>query len=90
MCLGIPGRITEIVDTEHRIARADVSGVRRKISIGLLDGEAVHVGDWVLIHVGFAISRIDEEEARRTEEFLEGLGQPYLDELDQLRDSRIA
>ena len=89
MCLGIPGRIAEIVDSEHHIATADVSGVKRKVSIGLLTPGEVQVGDWVLIHVGFAISRIDEEEARRTQEFLEDLGQPYRDEMQQFQESRI-
>lgn len=89
MCLGIPGRIAEIVDAKHHIATADVSGVKRKVSIGLLTPGEVKVGDWVLIHVGFAISRIDEEEARRTQEFLEGLGQPYRDEMQQFQESRI-
>ena len=89
MCLGIPGRIVGIVDTEHHIATADVSGVKRKVSIGLLTPGGVQVGDWVLIHVGFAISRIDEEEARRTQEFLEDLGQPYRDEMQQFQESRI-
>lgn len=89
MCLGIPGRITEIVDAEHQIATADVSGVKRKVSIGLLTPGEAQVGDWVLIHVGFAISRIDENEARRTQDFLEELGQPYRDEFQQFQESRI-
>ncbi|HSD23080.1 MAG TPA: HypC/HybG/HupF family hydrogenase formation chaperone [Solirubrobacterales bacterium] len=91
MCLGIPGQIVEIVDEENRIAKADVSGVRRNVNIGLLtEGEdAVGIGDWVLIHVGFAMSKIDEEEARQTREFLAMLGEPYEQELSELKASGI-
>jgi hydrogenase expression/formation protein HypC len=91
MCLGIPGQIVEIVDETHHIAKAEVSGVRRNVNIGLLaEGEdAVGIGDWVLIHVGFAMSKIDEEEARQTREFLEMLGEPYEQELSELKASGI-
>ena len=91
MCLGIPGQIVEMVDEENRIAKAEVSGVRRNVNIGLLtEGEdAVGIGDWVLIHVGFAMSKIDEEEARQTREFLEMLGEPYEQELSELKASGI-
>jgi hydrogenase expression/formation protein HypC len=91
MCLGIPGQIVEIVDPEHHIAKAEVSGVRRNVNIGLLaEGpDAVGVGDWVLIHVGFAMSRIDAEEARQTRDFLETLGEPFEQELAELRGSAI-
>ena len=89
MCLGIPGQIVEIVDTENRVAKVDVSGVRRNCDVGLLwEGEeAVAVGDWVLIHVGFAISKIDEGEARETLRALQALGTPYEEELADLRAS---
>ena len=90
MCLGVPGRIVELVDPEHHIAKVDVSGVRRNVNVGLLTGsDAAGVGDWVLIHVGFALSKIDEEEARATREFLEQLGEPYEQELEELRASRL-
>ena len=91
MCLGIPGQIVEMVDDEHHIAKAEVSGVRRNINVGLLtEGpDAVGVGDWVLIHVGFAMSKIDEEEARQTREFLEALGEPFEQELAELKTSGI-
>ena len=91
MCLGIPGQIVEIVDTQNRVAKIDVSGVRRNVDVGLLwEGpDAVGVGDWVLIHVGFAISRIDEEEARETLRALEALGTPYEEELADLRTTAI-
>ncbi len=91
MCLAIPGQIVEIVDEETNIAQAEVSGVRRNVNVGLLaDGpDAVGVGDWVLIHVGFAMSKVDEEEARATREFLEELGDPYHEELEELKGSTI-
>jgi hydrogenase expression/formation protein HypC len=91
MCLGIPGQIVEWVDQEHHIAKAQVSNVRRAINVGLLaDGpDAVDIGDWVLIHVGFAMSKIDAEEARSTREFLEQLGAPFEEELAELRASAI-
>src|SRR5262249_41972213 len=90
MCLAIPGQIVEFVDETNLIATADVSGVKRKINVGLLTGDdAVQPGDWVLIHVGFAMSKVDEAEARATREFLELLGDPYKDELADLQASQI-
>ncbi len=91
MCLGIPGQVIEIVDHEKSIAKVDVAGVRRNISTAVLDqeGDRVRIGDWVLIHVGFALSKIDEREAAETYSFLQGLGQPYRDELRVLDESRI-
>ncbi|HVL97606.1 MAG TPA: HypC/HybG/HupF family hydrogenase formation chaperone [Solirubrobacteraceae bacterium] len=91
MCLGIPGQIVEWVDPEHHIAKAEVSGVRRAINVGLLSGgpDAVDVGDWVLIHVGFAMSKIDEAEAEATRAFLVELGEAFEQELDDLRSSSI-
>ncbi|HEX8870108.1 MAG TPA: HypC/HybG/HupF family hydrogenase formation chaperone, partial [Lentzea sp.] len=89
MCLGIPGEVVELLAGHPDLAKVDVSGVRRTINIGLLADEGVTEGDWVLIHVGFAMSKIDEEEARSALEFLETLGKAYQDEMDALRDSRI-
>lgn len=91
MCLAIPGRIVEIVDEDLLLAKADVSGVRRTINIGLVHGygEQVNLGDWVLIHVGFALSKIDEEEAQRTLRALEEIGEAYQQELQDLAVSRI-
>ena len=91
MCLGIPGQIVEIVDPVHHIAKADVSGVRRNVNVGLLADtpDEVAIGDWVLIHVGFAMSKIDEEEAQSTRSFLELLGDPYQQELADLETSEI-
>ena len=91
MCLAIPGRVTEMVDEPNRLARVEVAGVRRTVNIGLLDAEErpAEVGDWVLIHVGFAISRVDEEEAAATLRLLEDLGAEYETELAELRGSVI-
>jgi hydrogenase expression/formation protein HypC len=89
MCLGIPGEIVELMDDRPDLAKVDVSGVRRAINIGLLEDEKLQPGDWVLIHVGFALSKIDEDEAKAALDFLEGIGQAYADELAALADSRI-
>ena len=89
MCLGIPGEVIEILADRPDLARVDVSGVKRAINIGLLSEEAVEPGDWVLIHVGFALSKIDEGEAKAAMEFLEGIGKAYEDEIAALRDSQI-
>lgn len=89
MCLGIPGEVIEVLADRPDLARVDVSGVKRAINIGLLSEESVEPGDWVLIHVGFALSKIDEEEAKAAMEFLEGIGKAYEDEIAALRDSEI-
>ena len=81
MCLGIPGRLVEFVDSHDHLARVDVSGVTRVINIGLLEDEPLAAGDWVLIHVGFAMSKIDEEEASRALASLKLMGQGYEDEM---------
>ncbi len=90
MCLGIPGQLVEVLDVAEQRAIADVDGVRREINIGLVLGEAggIKVGDWVLIHVGFALSKIDEDEAARTLAFIKELGSVYDDELDQFASSQ--
>ena len=89
MCLGIPGQVVEIVDPAEHKAIAEVEGVRREISVGLVLGDegGLSVGDWVLIHVGFAMSVIDEEEAASTLEFMRGLGELFDDEVEQFRES---
>ena len=87
MCLAIPGQIVEITDTENSLARVDVVGVRRTVNVGLLDD--VEPGDWVLIHVGFALSKIDEEEALATRRLLELMGAEYEQELEELKASAI-
>jgi hydrogenase expression/formation protein HypC len=89
MCLGIPGEVVELVPDQPDLATVDVSGVRRSINVGLLENEEVSPGDWVLIHVGFAMSKIDEDEARAALDFLEGIGQAYDDELRALQESGV-
>jgi hydrogenase expression/formation protein HypC len=89
MCLGIPGEIVEILDGHTDLAKVDVSGVRRAINIGLLENETLVPGDWILIHVGFALSKIDEAEAQAALTFLAGIGQAYDDEIAALQDSKI-
>jgi hydrogenase expression/formation protein HypC len=87
VCLAIPGQVIEIVDDDRRLAKVDVAGVRRNVNVGLLDGIAP--GDWVLIHVGFAISQVDEEEARATRDLLVRMGADYEQELEELKASVI-
>ncbi len=89
MCLGIPGKIIEIVDQENGIAKAEVGGVRRNVSIQLLadDQNPPQVGDWILIHVGFALCKLDEREAEATLRMLQEMGAAYADELRALGKS---
>jgi hydrogenase expression/formation protein HypC len=82
MCLAIPGKIVEIVDEENQIAKVEVGGVKRNINIGMLDKEEARVGDYVLIHVGFAMSKINEAEAQETLRVLQEIG-AYQEEFDQ-------
>jgi hydrogenase expression/formation protein HypC len=85
MCLGIPAQVVEIVDPESKLVKAEIGGVRRLVSTALVDEPAL--GDWVLVHVGFALSRIDEEEARETLDLLEQMGAAYERELAEIRES---
>ena len=87
MCLAVPGQILEITDADNHLARVDVVGVRRTVNVGLLDDAGP--GDWVLIHVGFALSKIDEEEAHATRRLLELMGAEYEQELEELKASAI-
>ena len=91
MCLALPGQILEVVDEDNRLAKADVAGVQRTVNIGLLDDDGVGVGpgDWVLIHVGFAMSKVDETEARETRRMLESMREDYEQELEDLKASII-
>ena len=79
MCLGIPGQIIEITDKDTLIAKVDVSGVKRPVNIACIVSDEHPaekcIGDWVLVHVGFAMSRIDEDEARKTLALLNELGE---------------
>lgn len=91
MCLAIPGQIVELIDEQNRLATVDVAGVRRAVNIGLLDveGQSAGPGEWVLIHVGFALSKIDEQEAQATLALLEQMGAEYERELEELKGSVI-
>ncbi len=80
MCLAIPGKIVEIIDEENRIAKVEIGGVRRGVNIGMLDD--VVIGDYVLVHVGFAMSKIDEKQAEETLQLLQELGS-YQEEFEQ-------
>jgi hydrogenase expression/formation protein HypC len=86
--LAIPGQVIEIVDEVNRLAKVDVAGVRRNVNVGLLE-DAIGPGDWVLIHVGFAISQVDEDEARATRDLLVRMGADYEQELEELKASVI-
>ncbi|MCS7007274.1 MAG: HypC/HybG/HupF family hydrogenase formation chaperone [Thermoleophilia bacterium] len=91
MCLGVPARVIEIPDRVGGLATVDVSGVRRPVSIALVDEPEAPVeeGDWVLVHVGFALARIDEEQARETLELLRR-GAELERELDEIRSGTVA
>jgi hydrogenase expression/formation protein HypC len=91
MCLAIPGQITKVVDDANHLAQVDVAGVKRTVNVGLLDSEpgGIGPGDWVLIHVGFAMSKIDEAEAIATRRLLEQMGAEYEQELEELKASVI-
>jgi hydrogenase expression/formation protein HypC len=84
MCLAIPGRVVSFEDDTRQTVKVEVAGIRRRVHVGLID-DSLAVGDWVLVHVGFAISRLDEQEAARTLEFLAELGAPFEQELDEMR-----
>jgi hydrogenase expression/formation protein HypC len=85
MCLGIPAQIVELIDPEVGLAKAEISSVRRNVSVALCP--EVEVGDWVLVHVGFALAKIDEEQARETLLLLEQMGEAYEQELNEIRAS---
>lgn len=90
MCLGIPGQIVEISDVDNLMALVDVSGIQRQVNIACIVSDdhpaASCIGDWVLVHVGFAMSRIDEEEAQKTLAILAELGEVQ-QELDAMQQS---
>jgi len=89
MCLGIPGQVVEFLAESDQLARVEVTGVRRNINIGLVSDEGLEVGDWVLIHVGFAMSIIDEEEAASVMDGLKLLGEQFDTEVADIASSRI-
>lgn len=90
MCLGIPGRIVKIDDAAKKLATVEISGVRRQVSIACIVDEAHPVescvGDWALIHVGFAMSRINEQQAAETLKILVELGEAQA-EIEAMRAS---
>lgn len=87
MCLAIPGQVMEFVDEANHLAKVDVAGVVRTVNVGLLDD--TKPGDWVLIHVGFALSRVDEDEAQATLGLLQRMGEAFEQELEDLKASAI-
>jgi hydrogenase expression/formation protein HypC len=89
MCLAIPGEIVQMVEgSNDQLALVDVVGVKRRINIGLLD-DSVIPGDWVLIHVGFAMSKVDEKEAAEALSMLEMMGETFTEELQAVAESSI-
>lgn len=89
MCLGIPGEIVAMVDEARHLASVDVAGVRRNVNVGLLAEEGIGPGGWVLIHVGFAMAKIDEQEAAMALEGLQMMGRAYEDEIAAVLESQI-
>jgi hydrogenase expression/formation protein HypC len=89
MCLGIPGQIVEFMDDVNDIAKVDVSGVKRNINVALVRPDGIALGDWVLIHVGFAMSKLDEREAQETLDLLRQMDAAYVEEFDMLQQSGI-
>ena len=91
MCLGIPGQIVDIIDPVQHRAMVSVDGVRREVNIGLLmtdDQLRIAVGDWVLVHVGFAMEKIDEEEANRHLGYIKEMGELFDEELQSFVETR--
>ncbi len=90
MCLAIPGRIVEfLAGNNDQLALVDVVGVKRKINVGLMEDVDLQVGDYVLIHVGFAMSKVDEKEAAEALSMLEMMGQSFDEELQAVAESSI-
>jgi hydrogenase expression/formation protein HypC len=81
VCLGIAGQIIEFVSDTTDLARVNVFGVERMINVGLVANEGLGPGDWILIHVGFAIAKMDEEEAKASMAFLQGMGEAFTNEI---------
>jgi hydrogenase expression/formation protein HypC len=87
VCLGIPGQVVEMTDPAAYLAKVDVNGIKRVISVRLLAGSGLGIGDWVLVHVGFAMAKIDEREATATLDAVRRMGKAYTDELDAFRST---
>ena len=89
MCLGIPGQVKEFLDVNPHLARVEVTGVVRIVNVGLLVDEGLDTGDWVLIHVGFAMSKIDEREAALALASLRMMGAAYTEEMEAFESTAI-
>jgi hydrogenase expression/formation protein HypC len=89
MCLGIPGQVVDMVDPVNHLAKVEVNGIKRMISVRLLAQDNLQTGDWVLVHVGFAMAKIDQREADLTLEAVQQMGQSYTDELSAFNTSAI-
>ena len=90
MCLAIPGQIVEFLPGNNdQLALVDVVGVKRKINIGLMEDTPLKIGDYVLIHVGFAMSKVDEKEAAEALSMLEMMGETFTEELQAVAESSI-
>ncbi|HUR73129.1 MAG TPA: HypC/HybG/HupF family hydrogenase formation chaperone [Sporichthya sp.] len=90
MCLAIPGRLVEFLPGNNdQLALVDVVGVKRKINIGLLADTPLQVGDYILIHVGFAMSKVDEKQAAEALSMLEMMGETFTEELQAVAESSI-
>jgi hydrogenase expression/formation protein HypC len=89
MCLGIPGQVVEFLEETDQLAKVEVTGVTRNINVGLVRDDGLKIGDWVLIHVGFAMSIIDEEEAEEALSALRLLGEQFETEMEEIAQSRI-
>ncbi len=91
MCLGIPGQIIEIIDPVQHRAMVSVDGVRREVNVGLLLTDKqlrIEVGDWVLVHVGFAMEKIDEDEANRHLSYIKEMGALFDEEIESFVETR--
>lgn len=90
MCLAIPGQLVAFLPGhDDQLALVDVVGVQRKINIGLMEDTPLQVGDYVLIHVGFAMSKVDEKEAAEALSMLEMMGETFTEELQAVAESSI-
>jgi hydrogenase expression/formation protein HypC len=88
MCLAIPARLVEYLDDEHHYGKVELGGVVRRVNTAMLTGDdKSEIGDYVLVHVGFAMARVSEEEAAFTLSILEQMGDVYQSEIDEIRKS---
>ena len=91
MCLGVPAQIVDFAKAAQNIATVSISGVNREISVDLMLDEPLEVGDWVLVHVGFALAKLDADEAAATLDQIKRLGgNTFEDELDSFTTSSIS